>query len=77
AKRFTHFAQPNIDAGTALDDEIAGTLLPSQVARAAAERWNDPAWCTATGAALRALYADHVGAADRMAAALLGEPVPA
>ena len=76
AKRFTHFAQPNIDAGTALDDEIAGTLLPSQVARAAAERWNDPAWCTATGAALRALYADHVGAGDRMAAALLGEPVP-
>ena len=43
AKRFEHFAQPNIDAGKDLDVEIAGTLLPSQVAHVAAERWNDAA----------------------------------
>lgn len=76
AKRFTHFAQPNIDAGRALDVEIAGTLLPSQVAHTAMERWNDPAWCEHTGAELRALYAHHAGAAERMAAFLL-EPVHA
>ena len=45
AKRFTHFAQPNIDAGKELDVEIFGTLLPSQVAHVAAERWRDAAWC--------------------------------
>ncbi len=71
ARRFTHFAQPNIDAGKLLDVEIAGTLLPSQVAQAAAERWRDPAWCAATGAELRALYAPQAGAAERMAALLL------
>ncbi|HEX3550569.1 MAG TPA: hypothetical protein VHT53_09340 [Candidatus Elarobacter sp.] len=71
AKRFTHFAQPNIDAGKELDVEIFGTLLPSQVAHVAAERWNDAAWCAATGAELRALYASHAGAAERMASALL------
>jgi hypothetical protein len=71
AKRFTHFAQPNIDAGKELDVEIQGTLLPSQVARTAAERWNDLAWCTKTGAELRALYAHHAGAAERLAAFLL------
>ncbi len=76
ARRFKHFAQPNIDAGKDLDVEIAGTLLPSQVAHVAAERWNDAAWCAATGAELRALYTQHTGAAERMAAALL-EPVPA
>jgi hypothetical protein len=74
AKRFEHFAQPNIDAGKELDVEIAGTLLPSQVAHVAAERWNDAAWCAATGAELRALYRHHAGAAERMAAFLL-EPV--
>jgi hypothetical protein len=76
AKRFTHFAQPNIDAGKDLDVEIAGTLVPSQVAHVAAERWSDAAWCAATGRELRALYAHHAGAAERMAAFLL-EPVPA
>jgi hypothetical protein len=71
AKRFTHFAQPNIDAGKELDVEIQGTLLPSQVAHAAAERWNDAQWCARTGAELRALYAHHAGAAERMATFLL------
>ena len=74
ARRFTHFAQPNIDAGTELDPEIFGTLLPSQVAHAAAERWRDAAWCARTGAELRALYAAHAGAAARMADALLEGP---
>ena len=76
AKRFTHFAQPNIDAGKDLDVEIAGTLLPSQVAHVAAERWHDAAWCAATGAELRSLYRHHTGAAERMAAFLLEAPVP-
>ncbi|MGD0053598.1 MAG: hypothetical protein ABSD03_17475, partial [Vulcanimicrobiaceae bacterium] len=71
ARRFTYFAQPNIDAGRELDPEIAGTLLPSQVARTAAERWRDAEWCARTGAALRDLYAAHAGAAERMAGALL------
>jgi hypothetical protein len=71
ARRFTHFAQPNIDAGRELDREIAGTLLPSQVAHTAAERWRDAAWCVATGAELRALYAGQAGAAERMARVLL------
>jgi hypothetical protein len=76
AKRFTHFAQPNIDAGRELDREIIGTLLPSQVAHVAVERWQDQAWCTQIGAELRALYAGQAGAAERMAQALL-EPVRA
>jgi hypothetical protein len=74
SRRFTHFAQPNIDAGKELDAEIFGTLLPSQVARTAADRWTDAAWCARTGAELRELYRHHAGAAERMAAALL-EPV--
>jgi len=76
AKRFEHFAQPNIDAGKELDVEIAGTLLPSQVAHVAAERWSDAAWCAATGAELRSLYRHHAGAAERMAAFLLEPPRP-
>ncbi|HEY0614109.1 MAG TPA: hypothetical protein VGC96_05695, partial [Candidatus Elarobacter sp.] len=74
AKRFDHFAQPNIDAGRDLDVEIAGTLLPSQVAHAAAERWRDAAWCAGTGAELRTLYRHHAGAAERMAGFLLEHP---
>jgi len=74
AERFEHFAQPNIDAGKKLDIEIAGTLLPSQVAHTAAERWRDAAWCKATGTELAALYRHHAGAAERMAGFLL-EPV--
>jgi hypothetical protein len=76
ASRFTYFAQPNIDAGRAIDPEVAGTLLPSQVARVVAERFNDPAWCRATGDELRERYAAQAGAAARMADALV-EAVPA
>jgi lipid A disaccharide synthetase len=71
ARRFTYFAQPNIDAGHEIDPEIAGTLLPSEIARVAAERWADAAWCRAAGDELRALYAGQAGAAGRMAATLL------
>jgi hypothetical protein len=74
AKRFEHFAQPNIDAGKDLDVEISGALLPSQVAHAAAERWRDADWCARTGAELRALYRHHAGAAERMAGFLLEAP---
>ncbi|HEX3464065.1 MAG TPA: hypothetical protein VHS78_08465 [Candidatus Elarobacter sp.] len=76
AKRFEHFAQPNIDAGKDLDVEISGALLPSQVAHAAAERWRDAEWCARTGAELRNLYRHHAGAAERMAAFLLEAPRP-
>jgi hypothetical protein len=76
ASRFTHFAQPNIDAGRAIDPEIAGTLLPSEVARVVAERWSDADWCRGAGDELRALYAPQTGAAGRMADALV-EAVPA
>jgi hypothetical protein len=76
AKRFDHFAQPNIDAGKELDVEIAGTLLPSQVAHVAAARWNDAEWCVKTGKELAALYRHHAGAAERMAAFLLEPPQP-
>ncbi len=74
AKRFEHFAQPNIDAGKDLDVEISGALLPSQVAHAAAERWRDAEWCARTGAELRNLYRHHAGAAERMAGFLLETP---
>jgi hypothetical protein len=71
AKRFRWFAQPNIDAGRELHPEIRGTVLPSRVASLVAEKYADAAWHAATSAALRALYADHAGAAERMATALL------
>jgi hypothetical protein len=71
AGRFRYFAQPNIDAGREIDPELRGTSLPSELARAAAERWADAAWCRRAGDELRALYAPQAGAAERMAAALL------
>jgi len=71
SRRFAYFAQPNMDAGREIEPELVGTLLPSHVARVAAERWSDAAWCARAGAELRALYVSHAGAADRMAAALL------
>jgi lipid A disaccharide synthetase len=74
AKRHRWFAQPNIDAGRELHPEMRGTVLPSRVAALVAERYADAAWLAATSADLRALYADHAGAAERMAAALLEDP---
>jgi lipid-A-disaccharide synthase len=70
-RRFTYFAQPNIDAGRELIPEVSGTLFPARVAAIAAERYADAAWCARTGAELRSRYAVHAGAAKRMSAALL------
>ena len=75
ARRFTHFGQPNIDAGRDVNPEIRGTILPSRVAHITAERYADSAWLAATSATLRSLYAPQAGAAERMARTLLEVPV--
>jgi len=78
SRRFKFFAQPNTDAGEAILPELRGTLFPGRVAAVTADRYLDRAWCEATGERLRALYARHIGAADRMSAALLaGRPAVA
>jgi lipid-A-disaccharide synthase len=64
-------AQPNIDAGEALMPELRGTLMPGRVARVAADYLADAAGRARAAAQLRALYAAHAGAAERMAAAML------
>lgn len=71
ARRFRFAAQPNIDAGRELHPEVRGTILPSRLASFVAERFADAAWRAETSVALRALYASHAGAAERMAAELL------
>jgi hypothetical protein len=71
AARFEHFAQPNMDMGKRVLPELSGTLFPSRIAAVAAEHYADAAWCSATGAELRAFYAPQAGAAQRMSAALL------
>lgn len=69
--RFPLAAQPNIDAGTALMPELRGTLMPGYVAeRIAAYAADDEARAEAR-VQLRALYAAHAGAAERMARGLL------
>ncbi len=65
------FSQPNTDAGAMLQPEIYSTLFPARAAELAAERYADTAWQESSGDAAAALYADHRGAADRMAEALL------
>jgi hypothetical protein len=52
--------------------ELKGTLFPWRVADVAAQRFLDRAWCERSADALRALYAGAGGAAERMAAFLLG-----
>jgi hypothetical protein len=71
AARFEHYAQPNMDMKREILPELTGTLFPSRIAAVAAERYADKAWCERTGAELRAFYAPHAGAAQRMSAALL------
>jgi hypothetical protein len=46
-------------------------VTPGRIARVAIEAYDDRAWLTASATALAALYRDHVGAADRMAASML------
>jgi len=71
ASRFKYYAQPNIDADRKIIPELDGTLFPGRIASVAAEHYTDAAWCSAAGAELRALYAPHAGAAQRMSTALL------
>ncbi|HEY5258137.1 MAG TPA: hypothetical protein VIJ12_07120 [Candidatus Baltobacteraceae bacterium] len=71
AKRFRYHTQPNMDLNEMTICELHGTLSPGRVARVALERYDDRQWQQTTGAKLRALYAGHAGAADRMAASLL------
>ncbi len=71
SKRFTYHSQPNIDADEMIITELHGTLSPGRVARVALQRFDDAPWLAATAARLPALYTEHIGAADRMAAVLL------
>ena len=70
--RFEITAQPNMDAGEVLMPELRGTLMPGELARRMAAYADDVSGRTAASERLRALYAGHAGAADRMAASLLG-----
>ena len=70
SQRFRFFAQPNVDAGRELFPELAGTLTPGFVARAIYERYCEPEWRAEISDELRALYAGHAGASQRMAEAL-------
>lgn len=71
SRRFVFHTQPNMDAGESLICELHGTLTPGRVGRVALERLVDEAWLASSRARLAALYADHVGAADRMAESLI------
>jgi len=73
ASRFKYAAQPNIDADRELMCELRGTLTPGRVAGLVLDRLADAAWRARVSGELRALYAGHVGAAKRVAAALLSE----
>jgi hypothetical protein len=72
--RFPMTAQPNMDAGEMLMPELRGTLMPGGVAASVAAYADDDAARALASQRLRALYADHAGAADRMARSLLGLP---
>ncbi|MGH7329937.1 MAG: hypothetical protein ACREJX_16435, partial [Polyangiaceae bacterium] len=70
SKRFTFFAQPNMDSGRELMPELPGTLTPGFVAQRVYERWKDRDWAAAASAEMRVFYAGHRGASHRMAEAL-------
>ncbi len=69
--RFKYHTQPNMDAQESLVYELHGTVTPGRVGRVALERLDDAAWLARSRERLAALYADHVGAADRMAGSLI------
>jgi hypothetical protein len=71
ARRFPFHTQPNMDAGSMLIQELHGTLTPGRVARVSMQRLGDEQWLEQSAQALGALYREHVGAAARMAAAML------
>ena len=69
--RFALTAQPNIDTNEVLMPELRGTLMPAEVARRIATYYDDDGARSTASRRLRELYAAHVGAADRLAHALL------
>jgi hypothetical protein len=71
SRRFRFHTQPNIDAQAEIVQELHGTLTPGRVARIALQRAADDAWLSASSQALSGLYREHLGAAERMTAALL------
>lgn len=71
ARRHQFHTQPNIDAQRTIALELHGTLTPGRVARVALDHFDDAVWIARTSQALGALYREHIGAAQRMAAALL------
>jgi hypothetical protein len=70
ARRHPFHAQPNIDAGRAVIEELHGTLTPGRVARVALERVADEAWLLERAQQMAGLYARHTGAAAAAAQAL-------
>jgi hypothetical protein len=71
SNRHQFHTQPNIDADESLICELHGTVTPGRVGRVALERLDDAAWLARSRERLAALYADYVGAADRMAESLI------
>ncbi len=71
SRRHTYHTQPNIDAQRTIVHELHGTLTPGRVARVALNRYDDAAWLAECAQALGALYREHIGAAQRLASALL------
>jgi hypothetical protein len=71
SRRHRFHTQPNIDLGAMVVRELHGTLTPGRVARTALESFEDREWLRESAARLAALYAQHGGAAQRMASGLL------
>lgn len=71
SRRHALHTQPNIDIGEMIVRELHGTLTPGRVARVALQSYDDRAWLADSASRLRALYAPHAGAADRMACGVL------
>jgi hypothetical protein len=74
--RFPVTVQPNMDAGEMLIPELRGTLTPGEVARRVAAYAADAPALERAATKLRALYARHAGASERLARSLL-EAAPA
>jgi hypothetical protein len=69
--RFRFLAQPNIDAGEEVMPELRGALMPGRVARVTADYLADDTGRERAADRLRALYAEHAGASERLARSLL------
>ncbi|MGH7737110.1 MAG: hypothetical protein ACREMP_04500 [Candidatus Tyrphobacter sp.] len=71
SRRHALHTQPNIDLGEMVVRELHGTLTPGRVARVTLESLDDRAWLQESAVRLRALYAAHAGASERMARSLV------